>query len=34
MVTSVLIHEFGHCKLYEIERALPANIETERKAND
>ena len=33
MVTSSLIHEFGHCKLYESERVFEG-IEAERKAND
>ena len=34
MVTSVLIHEFGHCKLYEAERICEGTIEAERKANE
>ena len=33
MVTSTLIHEFGHCKLFEAERILEG-IEAERKANE
>jgi hypothetical protein len=33
MVTSSLIHEFGHCKLYESERIFEG-IEAERKANE
>jgi hypothetical protein len=34
IVTSVLIHEYGHCKLYEAERICDDSIEAERKAND
>ena len=33
IVTSVLIHEYGHCKLYEAE-GIWEGIEAERKAND
>jgi hypothetical protein len=33
IVTSVLIHEYGHCKLYEAEGTWEG-IEAERKAND
>ena len=34
MVTSALIHEFGHCKLYESEGIWEGSIEVERKANE
>ena len=33
IVTSVLIHEYGHCKLYEAE-GIWEGIEAERNAND
>jgi hypothetical protein len=33
-VTSALIHEFGHCKLYEAEGICDGSIEAERKANE
>jgi hypothetical protein len=33
MVTSVLIHEFGHCKLYQTER-IWEGVEAERKADE
>jgi hypothetical protein len=33
-VTSVLINEFGHCKLYEAEGLWLASVELERKANE
>jgi hypothetical protein len=33
MLTSALIHEFGHCELYRIENAYERSIENERKAN-
>jgi hypothetical protein len=34
IVTSVLIHEYGHCKLYEVERCCDDTIDCERKANE
>ena len=33
-VTASLIHEFGHCKLYEAEGIYDASVATEQKANE
>lgn len=34
MVTSTLIHEFGHCKLYDAEGICDGSVVAERKANE
>jgi hypothetical protein len=34
VVTSALIHEFGHCKLYEIEKRAEVSLDVERLANE